>query len=282
MSGFDLLLDAASLSAELSMVGQLNGMRQQGAAQAAAQQILAALRNEIFKYGETSKNILAVEVQDVKVAAGAMRLLEQRLRESGISTDLFFELGDKEYVSNAFRTIETNASRLTNSLSPDEKDEVENLVNKASHLNDYDYYLNNYTVFNEYRNALPKSKGPGQGMGIFGCLLAIATALCGGVTLLTWIGGYSSGGDPFEALVFLSGGLCIGTIFLAGLALAFSGFRGASAKQVVERVNKQLSVDLMNRLDNEFHGDLQKVQSLRDEAQGMASQFFGGSQFLMK
>ncbi|SRR5581483_4193004 len=283
MGNLDLLLDAASLATELTMVGQLNEMRQRGAAQAAVQQILAALRNEIFKFSEASKNILATEEQNQKIAAGAMRLLEYRLYDSGISPDWFFELGDKEYVSNTFRTIESNAQRLINSLRPEDKTEVENVARKVSRLNDYNYYLANYSKFIEYRLAFPKSKGLGNGSGVCGCLF-LASAGFSGMLLLSMAGGVLQSSEAGVAGVGLTlllvGAVVVSVPFFIGSALTYFGFRGGSAKSIVGRIGKELSVNLMTKLDNEFQGNLQEVQRLRDEAQELAKQFFGGSPLL--
>jgi hypothetical protein len=284
MDKFDtlLLLDAASITTEMTMVGQLENMRQKGAVQAVMQKILAALRDWIFKYNEASKNVLDLEKKDPKQAAGAMRLLEYRLKKSGINPDWFFELGDKSYVSDTYRSIKDHVDRLNHKISDDENKEVQAFFEKVYRLEDYNYYLANYARLLQYRSALPKSKFLSSGARTIGIVLVLIGCLCGGFATLSngiFSGNFGSGGGPSSSTVTMTlftAVLCIGLPFVPGAGLAYFGHTGANAKKAVEQIGNSVDIDEMNSLDKEFQGNLQEVQNKKNEAQATFNEFFGG------
>lgn len=282
MGKLNTLLDLASLGAELSMANQLEEMQRQGAAAAMIQAVVAEIRNRIFKYNEMAKDILAAEKTRPREAAGAMRLLELRLKNSGLSSEMFFELPDKEYMSNTVRLIQESGRRLTEALSESEQAEVEALINKAGRLSDYSYFASHHQALQKHKETLPASKDLGSGARTIGCL---AVGVGGGLVFLTLcsVPVFLMMEERVGVIAILAiTGLVMGApVAGIGYYLFRRGSKGAAAKKVIDKLDSEVNIDRLYMLDKEFGGDLDLVSQMRDEAQAALVQFFGDSQLLL-
>src|SRR5690606_35725834 len=90
---------------------KLKELQMQGAAIALIEALIKELRNQIFNFKQTAEAILVNEAETPVIAAGAMKLLERRLLESGITPDVFQEITDKEYTATVIRLIRENSDR---------------------------------------------------------------------------------------------------------------------------------------------------------------------------
>jgi len=274
MSKLGLLIDAASLATEITMASNLGKMQQQGMAAPQNQQFIHTLRDHIFKYNEATKNILDFEARNPKIAAGAMRLLEMRIMSTTITPDLFFELNDKEYVSNTIRTIKENARRLTNQLAEADRQDVENTIAEVSRISDYSYYLDNVEKLQEYKNNLEASQGSGSGLRLLGFLgigLGLAIPCFASFSLMFT---RSSGGSSAYSIF----GLII--IICAFIAIAV-GQKGVNAKKNAEKIRGFFDLEQLEHLDAEFHGDTALVRKRYQTAQDVLKNFFGDANLLL-
>lgn len=279
MGTLNTLLDLASLGVEISMADKLEAMRRQGAASAMMQALLSEIRNRVFKYSETAKNILAAEATAPVQAAGAMRLLEIRLQDSGLTPEMFNELSDKEYLSNTVRTVRENAGRLMGQLAPEGRQAADSMLSKATRLPDYDFYVENYAKGQQYRQALPESKGPGSGsrtLGLLGMLGCGGLALLGSCAPLLLLSAPNSNGS---GQFFLGWLVCVGVAVWGFITFQRSG-KALAAKQVVDKIASEMDMAEFDRLDREFGGNPGHVSQLRSEAQAALAQFFGDAKWL--
>jgi len=140
MGWLNTLFDVAQIGLEISQLDQLNQLKNQGAASQVIQAALQELRSRIHYYNETAKTILQYESIEPLATAGAMRVLEYRLIDSGITPDLFSSsLTDMEYVSNTIRAIQANSSRLCGQLPPESQAAIQSLVRKTDLIPELSY-----------------------------------------------------------------------------------------------------------------------------------------------
>ncbi len=144
MGWLNTLLDVTSVAVSVANYNKLENLRKGGQASQAIAEILYILRQEAFNYRQSAEEIRLQEAQNPKVAAGAMRILENRLRESPITPDIFPELSDKDYVATTTRLIQSESNRMMRQLSPAEQAEVNQAVQNSVALSEATYYLENY------------------------------------------------------------------------------------------------------------------------------------------
>lgn len=276
MSVLGTLLDVASLSVEIAMAQQLEEMQRQGATAANMRVLANHLKDQIFKYNESYKNIVAQAPVAPLQAAGALRLLQIRLNESGLSPDLFTELSDKEYVSMTFRQIKDKIAELTTALGPEDQASLEALVSKVSRLPDYNYYIENYDLAEEYKGQSVLAESTGNKTLGFWSMLGCGFMAGGGVLTM------------LMALPSLGQGLAITNFVVWGLMVAAAGFvarwgyrnynaaaRGDVAKKRLADLKTRFSYGRFRELDRELGGNKAKAIMIRDEGQKAAEAFFG-------
>jgi hypothetical protein len=276
MGWLNTLFDAGILAAQVSSMNKLETMKKQGAQAAALQAILAEIRRQIFNYKQEAEEILSMADQDPKLAAGALRILEQRLKASGITPDLFIDLSDKDYAASTIRLIRDNGNRLIAQLSPDEQTEVATVTAAAIRLPDYDYYTAHYADMQRYRAAEPLARKHHSGRGCLYAAIVIGCAWIGmGLCAFTGLaGGNTSSSGVFSGM---GTGLMIG--LAVGIGLIWYLSRGAqaaaNAKKIVDEVKAKVDVEEFDALDKEFGGDYQRVVALLHQAQTVVHAFFG-------
>lgn len=90
--------------------------------------IIRELRKQIFAFQEAAESSLELESQQQLRTAAALKLLEMRLRDTGITPDNFDEFDDKEYVRNVIKYINTNAARLYAKCATTEQSAIEDVL----------------------------------------------------------------------------------------------------------------------------------------------------------
>jgi hypothetical protein len=277
MSVLNTLLDVASLSVEISMAQQLEAMQRQGMAAAMMKGIVNQLKDQIFKYSETSKNILAAETSYPLKAAGAMRLLEIRLDESGLSPDLFSELADKEYVSNTFRGVRENANRLTAQLSGDDRAQLEGMISKTARLPDYEYYVEHVERAKTYREAKKLAgKSGSKNLGLFsmlGCGLFTVSGMCITLSAISSASQVSGGASAALNAIVITGLAALG-VWWGYNQYSIAGKSEDAKKRLIE-LDKQFSIERYEALETEFKDNLEEIKRLRDDGRVVANTFFG-------
>lgn len=282
MGTLGTLLDLASLSLQISTAGKLAAMKQQGAAAALMQAMLVEMRNQVFKYNETARKLLAMESTSLLLATGAMRVLETRIKDSGLSADLFDEIADKEYFANTVRTVHDNGARMTAQLPAADRQTLEIMLAKTARWSDYDFYVDSYPQIQQYRQALPGSAGPGAGrrnLGLFtllGCGGLAALGLCEGLVAA----GISQTNGNNAAGTFIMGSLVMGAIAFWGYRTYVQANKTIADKKIVDKVSSEVDLRRFEALEREFGSDLGKVNQLMGEAQTAFQQFFGDAKFL--
>lgn len=278
MGWLDTVLSAASAGASLYNVSQLQTLRQQGAQAALIQAMLAHLRDQIFQFKQMAEYGLAQEAQSVKRAAGIISIVASRLDDSGITPELFPNLGDKEYAMQTIRLIGENRRRLLGLLSRDEQAEISRVVAAADRLPDYSYYVENYNDGRRLADAAPIVE---QYAGRNGWLLR------NGFGLLYYFVGLPASIGLFVAL-FSGGNWSSNTGVIPGLVVGIGAWLAGAimfgrwlhhkeykeAKKVVDELKDKIDLPRFIALDNELSGTTRARQLLQD-AQSLLAPFFG-------
>jgi hypothetical protein len=280
MGWLDTILGAATAGASIYNASQLQAMRQQGAQATVIQAFLAHLRDLIFHFKQSAEFALSQEARSAKVTAGALGVVESRLRASGITPDLFPDLSDKEYTAQTIRLIADNRRRLFDQLSPEERSEVDRAVAMADRLPDYDYYIANYADGQRLMEAAPTfTKYEARN----GCLLqkglSLAYLFIGLPVILgamMVMEGQDSGGVGI--LTFLGLGVWIGGFVLLDRWQHKKEF--SRAKKVVNELKDKIDLQRFLALDSEL-GGVAMAQQLQSEAQSFLGSFFGDTPMLI-
>lgn len=288
MGWLNTVLDIASLGVNIANASKIEQLRMQGTTTAIIQAIIKELRDQIFRYKQTAEEILAVEEKTTpKVTAGAMRLLELRLQSSGITPDLFVELGDKDYVASTTRFIRENSARLIGKLSQRDRDEVQEVSALALRLPDYSFYVENYEIVQNYRKALPiVKKLKKQNTPLQRLTDKIAPP---SFALLTWGFAWmmsSMAMDSQQSSLICGGGFLLGVAAAAGIYLMRKSLSRPeeydSAKAIVDEVeNKQINLDHFAQLEKEFGANVDKIEMTLEQAKSRVQEFFGDAPLLI-
>lgn len=278
MGWLDTVLSAASAGASIYNASQLQTLRRQGAQAGLIQAMVTHLREQIFQFKQMAEYGLAQEVRSVKNAAGVISIVESRLDDSGITPELFPELGDKEYAMQTIRLISENKRRLLGLLSRDEQNEISRVVAAAERLPDYNYYVEN---FNDGRRLVEAAPTVAQYAGRNGWLQKSVFAL------FYYFVGLPASTGLFAAL-FTAGnwssntGIILG--FIAGIGAWIAGLimynrwlhhkEYQEAKKVVDELKDKIDLPRFAALDKELRG-VTHARQLQAEAQGLITSFFG-------
>jgi len=273
MSAFNTLLNLASLGTHISMATKLEEMRRHGETAAVINAMLNEIRSQIFSYNEAAKNILEATVSP-KEAAGAMLLLEMRLKASGLTPVLFPDLKDKEYVSNTTRFIQSKAAALKAELSAEEQQEAQSIVTQAFQLPDYNYYLDHYYRLKEYEEALPASTGASGCIRTIGFML-VAIGLYFFLMFFIVFGNSSVTNSLIATLLIIGVSAVAGGIFMVS-----NNKKKTGAKELVEKIKGEIDVERLKELDQRFYNNIENVTKLRKKAQNDIKQFFSNSKLL--
>lgn len=278
MGWLNTALNAASLGVDLYNASQLSTLRRQGADAALIQAFIRHLRDQIFQFKQAADSALAMEARSTLAAAGAISIVADRLHDSGVTPELFLELGDKEYAAQTIRLIEENHRRLMAQLSPAEQGEVARVVAAADRLPDYNYYLENYDDGRRLAEAAPTVAQYGNRNS---WLLNIAlrsfyffVGLPASTYLFTAL---FTGGDWSNNTGGIIG-LIVGIgAWVAGLVM-INRWQNAKvykqAKKVVDELKDKIDLPRFIALDNELGGTT-RARQLQQEAQSFLAAFFG-------
>lgn len=275
MSWFGTLVDIGVLSMQVSQSRKLNQLQDQQANAVIVQAMISAMRDEIFKYKQAAGEILRLESENPKIAAGAMRFLEIRLRDLDLKPEMFFELGDKEYVAEANRLIFTNSQRMIQSLPHIDQNEIESLATDLDNLPEMAFYLNHYPKVSEYRQA--KQLINSVSKYNHGCLNAVLV-----YPLAMGVGSVFSMlfGSIFDSGYFI--GFVFGLFACLGGMLYFSNNIARrkeflAAKKTVEALSNDLDIETFAKIEGKLGTDQQSIQFQYEEVTARVKSFFLGS-----
>jgi hypothetical protein len=278
MSWVRLLIGATDLAVSVNNARKFEELKSQGAATAMVEALVTALRAEVFKYKQAVDSILELEEQNLKVAAGAMRLLEERLADSGITPDLFSSFDDKEYTAATTKLIRTHSQRLTNMLPPDDQAEVEQLIARATPVDDYEYYLAHYEEGKKLQ--VVEEYGPRNS-----CLPRIMVGLYiypgSGIALLLF-GGIGGVAGEVGQVVGIALGVIVWIFGMYRISRWMSAKKYREAKKLVDEIESDINLQRFNRLDTQFNGNKAEVERKYQAAQRAIKDFFGEAQYMLQ
>lgn len=274
MSWLNTMLSAANLGMEIIQVTQLNDLVQQDEDSKAVKEIYRLLRNQLINYNMAAKEILAQEEVDLKIRAGAMRVLELRLLDSVITPEIFYDTVDIEKAHETYKLIQDSSAELRNSLSLEDSYEIDDMANSALLIPKYGYYIENHDQLIEYNDAKSESDRLG-----FLSKFAVEKGL-GCVAFIA-----------FFAIVFAFGYLFSNNIlfgFVIGAVIGLGGIlwfrsqvsKSKAAKKKMEELDQELDLELLFELDNKFNGDINKAKDAEQSAEFQVMQFFANTPLL--
>ena len=209
--------------------------------------IIRELRKQIFAFQEAAESSLELESQQQLRTAAALKLLEMRLRDTGITPDNFDEFDDKEYVRNVIKYINTNAARLYAKCATTEQSAIEDVLAAITVLPEYDYYLQNYPLYKQWVTAKERFDATSEqtkSISSKGCLFAIVGFL-GVCTAFGAFVVYSVGDNKQAAIAFI-------LIGLSALVVA-----------LVLQINQRKTLDEIHEIKKAFESLDKKTNSIR-------------------
>lgn len=254
---------------------KLKELQMQGAAIALIEALIKELRNQIFNFKQTAEEILANESETPVIAAGAMKLLERRLLESGITPEVFQEITDKEYTATVIRLIRENSDRMLRGLSKEEQAEINHIASVASRLQDYEFYVENYQKGKDLQKATEVIKTYKNRQGclpIIGLILYFYPGIAFPFLFAVMLGGRSEAGQSIVGFI----GLGLWAWGLIGILKWKNGGGYKDANNAIQKHGENFNLDYFNSLEKEL-GDVQEIKKLRNEARRIAGKFFGES-----
>jgi hypothetical protein len=268
MGWVSTVFNIASLSLEAAQLSKLNDLTQQGVASNVIQAVYQELRNQIFNYKQAAEEILDTQSNTPKSTAGAMRLLELRLLNSGITSDIFTSISDKEYVASTHKFIKENSKRLRESLLPADVEEVDRMAQSALRLPQIDYYiehcedLDNYETGKEVINRMGFLSNFFVREGI-GCLSLVAASVIIGIFAALF-------GENYAV------GIVLGIVVWAVSMIWIGGKvkESKAARNTVKELEEKLDLDLLFALDTEFEQDRNKAIKTKQDFELLVNNFF--------
>lgn len=273
MGWFDILIGAANTGANLYNASQVEALRRQGAEAALIHAITMYLREQIFTVKQMADWGLAQEAYAPKIAAGALSIAALRLQSSGVTPDLFLELGDKEYASQTIRLVTDNKRRLLSKLSIEDQNEVARVAEAGARLPDYNYYVSNY---NNGLRLMKATAAVEKYQGRNGCASTVMSLSYVFIGLPAMV-------ILFGMMIGWTAGAVIGFgAWLAGfVAIVLSLHTGEykAAQKVVKELEGKINLPRFTALHQEFAGGARASQ-LQQQAQTLVSSFFGDARLL--
>jgi hypothetical protein len=267
LRALEIGLDITNVAVNLSNASRLNELQRLGQSAELRMTLARELRNQVFGFRQASDAALEMESVSVFRTAAAMKLLQQRLRETQITPDDFDEFADKEYVHTVTKHISDNTSRLYYQCSVEERDDIDEVVTAITHLPDYEYFLTHYEDFQRYGEVKRivdefsgrNESGAGFGVGYVRFFLV--------VTLLVF-GGMSNSGVVW---VFV-----IAAIIGANILISRWQNAGAfkDAKTLYDALLLRINVNRMGALERQLR-TIENAQQRRQEAQWKIKSVFG-------
>jgi len=280
MSTFRTLLSLASLGVVAAQYNQLQNLQQQGADQAAyqelMQEVLEQIRDDIFKFRQAAKEIVELSESEPRIAAGAMTMLADQLDRSGITPELLPDLKDKEYTADTLRMIHKERERLLGQISEVERSEIIDLVHITAELPDFSYYLAYYDQVGEYRLLEQKQKKYKSQAGcVGGANMTIALIGVGvtGLTVLMLICAVVSTG---EGLLWLLGSIVtLVVLIIAASKITNDRSNAAAIDKQMAVITADLDLNYYKGLEIRLGTSIERVQEMYDAAAQQIDRFFG-------
>lgn len=264
----------ADMAIATSNVSQINEMRREGEAAALIQAMLQELRNQIFTFNESAKDIFARWDESPRISAGAMALLKFQLDRSGITPDLFMDLGDKEYAASTHRSMRENVDKMLAVLPDEDKLEIDKMLEAAKYVTQSNYYLEHHDKVAEMREkkATIEKLKPRNG-----CSVQLAFLL--GFLVLAWgIGAAivsSAGRIDTGTTMLLLGGVLVGMI---GVNIWQSSNTLREAERRFNELDDKFNIKKYESIEQQLGKMQMRVQKRHEDNQAIIQQFFGDSQ----
>ncbi len=196
-------------------------------------------------------------------AAGAMRILDYQLTASGVTPDVFTDLGDKKFAADTGRMIRENSGRMYAALDTVGQSQVDQLVEHVRRLADYHYYLENFHSAQRLQEAQAiLAQNPNRAGG---CLIGFEVYMLIGLGL--------------TGLMLLASSPGLGLLLIAG-AVGGAVYVGKQrknsqatkeAQKVVKELEGTLDLNRFLELDGQF-----KTEDVARAEQQQAEQYVEG------
>lgn len=191
------VLSAANLIVSIDNAATLHFLQKDAAKEADERLLIDQMRKLIFQLKQTAETVIIEGRANPKMAAAAMRILEQKLKDTRISPDTFRELSDKEYAYATIRTIREHSHIFYSLLSPAEQDEVNNILAASERLVEYDFYLSHYSTqlrLNEAQEIVDAYQDRNKGclptfyvLGIPSLIAYASSSVVGEASVVVWL-----------------------------------------------------------------------------------------------
>ncbi len=256
-------LGLGNLAVNANNASQLQQMKMQQASEALIREFFNALRTGMFNLNQTAEDVLRSEATAPLKAAGAMRILDYQLTASGVTPDVFTDLGDKKFAADTGRMIRENSGRMYAALDTVGQSQVDQLVEHVRRLADYHYYLENFHSAQRLQEAQAiLAQNPNRAGG---CLIGFEVYMLIGLGL--------------TGLMLLASSPGLGLLLIAG-AVGGAVYVGKQrknsqatkeAQKVVKELEGTLDLNRFLELDGQF-----KTEDVARAEQQQAEQYVEG------
>lgn len=256
-------LGLGNLAVNANNASQLQQMKMQQASEALIREFFNALRTGMFNLNQTAEDVLRSEASAPLKAAGAMRILDYQLTASGVTPDVFTDLGDKKFAADTGRMIRENSGRMYAALDTVGQSQVDQLVEHVRRLADYHYYLENFHSAQRLQEAQAiLAQNPNRAGG---CLIGFEVYMLIGLGL--------------TGLMLLASSPGLGLLLIAG-AVGGAVYVGKQrknsqatkeAQKVVKELEGTLDLNRFLELDGQF-----KTEDVARAEQQQAEQYVEG------
>lgn len=259
-------LGLGNLAVNANNASTLQQMKMQQASEALIREFFNALRTGMFNLNQTAEDVLRSEASAPLKAAGAMRILDYQLTASGVTPDVFTDLGDKKFAADTGRMIRENSGRMYAALDTVGQSQVDQLVEHVRRLADYHYYLENFHSAQRLQEAQAiLTQNPNRAGG---CLIGFEVYMLIGLGL--------------TGLMLLASSPGLGLLLIAG-AVGGAVYVGKQrknsqatkeAQKVVKELEGTLDLNRFLELDGQFKTE-DVARAEQQQAEQYVERFFG-------
>lgn len=160
MSWVDNLITIAGLGLQAGQIAELQSLRGQQAVNVFGQlhtvaraALIEKVRDELFRLHQCGRQVVQLYESEPKSAATAMNYLRLRLEALDLSTSIFTDIRDKEYLTEVTRFFCENSESMLAQLPGDQEAEAHSLAEDMIWAPKLRYYIDNHSRLLRFRRA---------------------------------------------------------------------------------------------------------------------------------
>lgn len=164
MGWFDTLINIGDFALSYQSVSKLGELVKQG--QEIEVDILKEIKEIIFKYKSSAKKIVASKEKNQFISAIALNFLNKKFEDLAITSEIFPDFSDKEYVDDTKEYLLKESKILLEEIDFKKRDEAIRCTNLLFVYFELDFYLNNFYEIRPLLDAVLKLERKDAGLSV--------------------------------------------------------------------------------------------------------------------